>query len=354
MVTGHDEWMEHMGRDGSQVTMRDVAKLAHVDAAVVSRVLRSDPTLSVRQETRDRIHAAVTKLDYRPNPAARSLRTSRANAYGLIIPDFHNTVYAGIIEGAQQAALDRNCALLTASWATPNVATDKFADVLGNGTVDGLLLAGSVSADVLVQLFHDGGRPVLSVNRRLPGMGRYVILDDAAAARTGVEHLLDLGHTKIGHIAGPRDLDTAERRLEGYETALASAGATAPLSYVEHAAYSPASGYDDMRKLLAHHDPPTAVFVANVTSAVGALRAIHEARLDVPGDISVVSVHDTDLAEFASPPLTVVSMPLHQLGHRALELLADTRPQEEVNEVVSAPLELIARASTARPRRPAE
>lgn len=339
-----------MARGGSHVTMRDVAKLARVDAAVVSRVLRGDPTLSVRQETRDRIHAAVTKLDYRPNSAARSLRTSRANAYGLIIPDFHNTVYAGIIEGAQQAALDRNCALLTASWATPNVAAEKFADVLGAGTVDGLLLAGSVSADVLVRLFHDGGRPVLSVNRRVAGTDRYVVLDDAAAARTGVEHLLELGHAKIGHIAGPRDLDTAERRREGYEAALASAGATAPTSYVEHAAYSPASGYEAMRKLLDHRDPPTAVFVANVTSAVGALRAVHEARLDVPGDLSVVSVHDTDLAEFASPPLTVVSMPLHQLGHRALQLLADTSPQDEVREVVSAPLELVVRESTAPPR----
>jgi LacI family transcriptional regulator len=331
--------------------MRDVAKLAQVDVAVVSRVLRHDPTLSVRQETRERVHAAVAKLGYRPNPAARSLRTARAGAYGLVIPDFHNAVYAGIIEGAQNAALDLDCALFTAGLATPAADARKFADVLGHGTVDGLLIAGSVSAEVLVGQFQNNGRPVLSVNRRLPGMNRYVILDDSAAARIGVEHLLALGHRKIGHIAGPRDSDTAERRLEGYEAALAGAGLSVPMSFVAHAAYSPSSGYEAMRRLLAQDNRPTAVFVANVTSALGALRAAQEAGLEVPGDVSLVSVHDAELAEYASPPLTVVSMPLYQLGARALELLATTQPQDVIQEVVSTPVELVVRQSAAPPRR---
>jgi LacI family transcriptional regulator len=330
--------------------MRDVARLAQVDVAIVSRVLRQDPTLSVRQETRERVRQAAAKLDYRPNPAARSLRTARASAYGLIIPDFHNTVYAGIIEGAQDTALGLDCALFTASLGSPNAAARKFADVLGYGMVDGLLVAGSVNVEALVQRFRDNGQPVLSVNRRLPGMDRYVVLDDTAAARTGVDHLLALGHTKIAHIAGPRDSDTAERRLEGYEAALASADVSVPMSFVAHAAYSPPSGYEAMRRLLAQDDRPTAVLVANVTSALGALRAIHEADLEVPDDISLVSVHDSDLAEFASPPLTVVSMPLYQLGARALELLAGTEPQDVIHEVVSAPLRLIVRQSTAPPR----
>jgi LacI family transcriptional regulator len=331
--------------------MRDVAKLAQVDVAVVSRVLRQDPTLSVREETRERVRRAAAKLDYRPNPAARSLRTSKASAYGLIIPDFHNTVYAGIIEGAQDAALSLDCALFTASISSPNAAPRKFSDVLGYGKVDGLLVAGSVNVEPLIQRFHDNGQPTLSVNRRVPGMDRYVILDDTAAARTGVDHLLELGHTKIAHIAGPRESDTAERRLAGYEAALDAADISVPMSFVAHAAYSPASGYEAMRRLLAQDDRPTAVFAANVTSALGALRAIGEAGLKVPGDISLVSVHDSDLAEFASPPLTVVSMPLYQLGVRALELLAGTDPQDLVHEVVSAPVQLVVRQSTQSPRR---
>lgn len=338
-----------MGSNRSRVTMRDVATLARVDAAIVSRVLRRDPTLVVRQETRERVLAAVAKLDYRPNPAARSLRTARSNAYGLIIPDFHNTVYASIIEGAQHAALSMNCALLIGSLSTSAVAARKFADVLGSGTVDGLLIGGTASAEPLVQLFRDSGRPVLSVNRRLPGINRYVVLDDTAAARICVEHLLALGHTKIAHIAGPRDSDTAERRQTGYEAALTDAGVSVAISYVTCAEYDPASGYDAMRRLLTTENRPTAVFVANVTSALGALRAAHELGLDVPSDVSIVSVHDTKLAEFATPPLTVVRMPLYELGSRALELLANTQPQEAISEVVSAPLQLIVRESTAPP-----
>jgi len=330
--------------------MRDVATLAGVDAAVVSKVLSGDPRLSVREETRERVLRAVAKLDYKPNSAARSLRTSRASAHGLIIPDFHNPVYSHIIEGAQDAALEHNLTLLTASINSPGAPARKLVDVLGNGTIDGLLVAGAADPEELIQLFRARGRPVISVNRRVRGVDRYVILDDAHAAAIGVDHLVGLGHLRIAHIAGPRHSDTAERRLTGYSSAVEAAGLGLPAAFVVHADYTAAGGFEAMRRLIALDERPTAVVVANVASAIGALSAARADGLVVPRDISVIAIHDNDAAAFAAPPLTVVRMPLYELGARGIQLLQTRSADDDIREVVDGPIELVVRQSTDAPR----
>lgn len=331
-----------------RATMRDVAQLAGVDVAVVSKMLSGDSTLSVRPETRERVLRAVAQLEYRPNYAARSLRRSRADAFGLIVPDFHNSVYSGIIKGAQDAAHARNLALLTVSADRESTEGAEFTDLFGTGTIDGLIVAGSAQADDLVRLFRRSGLPVLAVNGRIPGLDRYVILDDFSAARLAVRHLVELGHTRIGHIAGPRDLDTSVRRLDGFRSAMDEAGLTVPMSYVVHADYTPRGGYHAMQTLLELDEPPAAVLAANVTSALGAMSAAHAAGVDVPRDLSIISIHDLDLAEYATPPLTVVRMPIYEMGTEAVQLLADTPAADVIERVVDAPLELIERQSTLR------
>lgn len=333
-----------------RVTMRDVAKLAGVDVAVVSKVLSGDASLSARAETRARVLDSATKLNYRPNYAARSLRRSRADAYGLIVPDFHNSVYSWIIDGAQAAAHAMNFALLTVSATGADAEGSRFSDLLDNGAIDGLLVAGSAKADEFVRLFRASGRPVLSVNRRIPGVDRFVVLDDFSAAQRAVRHLIELGHTRIGHIAGPRDTDTAMRRLDGFASAMQEAGLSVPTSYLVHADYTPRGGFQAMQSLLLLDNPPQAVLVANVTSALGAISAAHAANMSIPGDLSIISIHDLDLAEYASPPLTVVRMPIYEMGRRAVQLLAETRPDDVIKSVVDAPLELIVRQSTSSPR----
>jgi len=327
-----------------RVTMRDVAQLAGVDVAVVSKMLSGDASLSVRAETRERVLRAVAQLEYRPNYAARSLRRSRADAFGLIVPDFHNSVYSGIIDGAQDAAHSMNFALLTVSAARAT----QFTELFGNGTIDGLLVAGSAQADELVRLFRRSGQPVLSVNGRIPGLDRYVILDDFAAAQQAVRHLVELGHTRIGHIAGPRDLDTSTRRLDGFTSAMEEAGLSVPMSYVVHADYTPRGGFQGMNALLQLDEPPQAVLAANVTSALGAMSAAYAAGVSVPRDLSIISIHDLDLAEYASPPLTVIRMPIYEMGRQAVQLLAETSANDAIERIVDAPLELIERQSTSR------
>ncbi|MDT7608082.1 MAG: LacI family transcriptional regulator [Pseudonocardiales bacterium] len=333
-----------------KVTLNDVALLAGVDRSVVSRVINDDPRLNVRPETRQRVRETIDKLGYRPNAAARSLRTARAYMFGLLIPDFANPVYAEIIKGAERAAGTLGCGLMTASSRGVRLGLEHYLDLLGQGRVDGLLFAGEESGHELAQL-RGSQVPWVLVNRTIAGSHRYVILDDARGSELAVNHLVELGHRRIAHLAGPEGADTARRRLAGYLSAMRNAGLTVGPHAIEHADYTPAGGAAALDRLLSAPTPPTAVFVANVASAVGALHASHALGLSVPGDISVVAIHDMPLASHLVPALTTVRMPLEELGRRALELLARHGPDDTIAEVVTEPVELVVRASTGPPAR---
>jgi LacI family transcriptional regulator len=332
----------------AKVTLNDVATLAGVDRSVVSRVVNGDPKLSVRPETRRRVQETIDKLGYRPNAAARSLRTARAYMYGLFIPDFANPVYAEIIKGAERAAGQLGYGLMTASSGGVRIGLAHYLDLLGQGRADGLLFAGEESGHELEQL-RGSKVPWVLVNRRSPGSHRYVILDDERGSLLAVDHLVSLGHRRIAHIAGPESADTARRRRAGYLSAMQGAGLSVDLRHIAHADYTPAGGAVAMEHLLSMPEPPTAVFVANVASAVGVLHAAHARGLSVPRDLSVIAVHDMPLAGHLVPALTTVRMPLEELGRRALELLASRPPDEDITEVVTDPAEVVVRESTAPP-----
>lgn len=331
------------------MTLADVASLAQVDRSVVSRVLSGDPRLNVRAETRDRVLRAIEDLGYQPDPIARSLRTRRAEAFGLLIPDFSNPVYASIIKGAEAAAARRGRVLMTGSLVGAGYEPRQYVDLLARGRVDGMLLAGSDATGELVERLQQLDVPWLLLNRRLPGAERHVTLDDARAAALAVEHLVDLGHRRIAHLAGPPEADTAQRRRAGYERAMEMASLKVSEDLLVAGGYTSAAGATGMTALLGVDEPPTAVFVANVAAAVGALYGARQAGRSVPRDISVVAVHDLPLAAYLEPPLTTVRMPVEELGTRALELLASTPPEASIDEVIGGPMELVVRGSTAPP-----
>lgn len=335
-------------KPGKRVTLADVATHAGVDRSVISRVMNSDPGLNIRPETRERVLASVKALGYRPNAAARTLRTRQSRTFGLFIPDYANPVYAEIIKGAEAAAADRECVLVTGSGRVADSAK-AFLDLLADGRVDGLLLAGGVRASATLAALRESRMPWLLLNWSMTDATRHIVLDDEGAAAMAVEHLVSLGHRRIAHLAGPDGSDTASRRASGYRAAMRLHGQAPDPALAVRADYTAEGGFQAMTELLGRTPRPTAVFVANVASAIGALRAAYRCGVRVPDELSIVAVHDLPLAEYLVPALTTVRMPLEELGRRGVEKLTTTDPDTPVAETVDGPMELVLRESTAVP-----
>lgn len=334
-------------------SIKDVAQEAGVTAAVVSRVLNNDPTLQIRQETRDRVLAAADRLDYVPNHAARALRHNRSAAIGLAVHDITNPVYGEIVAGAQLAAAQAGYVLLLADVDSIARGDERFRRAVHGGAIDGLLLQrAGTNADRRVVETANSKIPTVLVNDRstkLPSAG----LDDRAGTRLATQHLLGLGHTEIAHLR-VGGTGRSEARTRGWRDALTESGLTARQEWLVDGGHTIDMGHAGMRTLLAVPDQPTAVVVGNVLAAIGALTAIREAGLRVPEDLSVVAFHESVYAANLVPALTTVRMPLRELGSAAvtllLEALAGVAPR---HVVVNTPEPtLIIRDSTAPPRSP--
>lgn len=331
-----------------RITMSDVAAHAGVDVSVVSRVLSNDPTLRIRDETRRDVLRYVEELQYRPNMLARGLRTARSQMIGLILPDLRNPVYASIIVGAERAAARLDQVLLVGSGAGGQIAEERRNTILGSGRVDSLLVGGSIETGDLKPLLSTG-LPFLLVNRRSKDFERSVVIDDARAAAMAVEHLVGLGHVRIGHIAGPTDVEPSRRRHAGYVAAMKAAKLPVKTRWTASVSLTPEGGAAALRRLLLERDAPTAVIVDSVGPAIGALEQARVSGLRVPRDLSVVGMHDIDLLQWIHPGLTTVRTPLEELGERAVQILHDTPGDTPIAEVIGEPLELIVRESTAPP-----
>lgn len=328
-----------------RATIADVAGLARVDRAVVSKVLNDRPGLSVRPETRERVHQAARQLGYRPSAAARSLRMARTGAIGVVIPSFTNPIWATILDAVEAAADQRGYTLLAGIAVDGGAGVSRFLDLARSGAVDGLLVASSLADEQVGS--GPGDVPVLHINRRCPHRPRHVVLDDTAGAALATQHVIDLGHTRIAHLSGPLDTDSSRARQRGFDLAMARSG-LAPAGYAE-SEYDVSTGRAAMVTLLGVRPRPTAIVCANVASAAGALAAAREAGVVIPDGLSIVAIHDLELAASLGPPLTTVRMPLEQLGQRAVELLLDTAADQDIDEVIPGPMVLVERVSTAPP-----
>lgn len=325
--------------------MRDVAAVAGVDTSVVSRVLSGDERLAVRPETRQRVLDTVARLGYRPNVAARALKTAQTMAIGMVIPDFSNLAYGEIARGAEQRAAEFGYIVLVASG---NI--EARLPML-EGRVDGLLYAIATS---------DEGRgnrlpermPSLLVNRREPGLGPSIIGNDDDCAAVATQHLIDLGHKRIAHFVAELSVDTTRRRTAGYLRAMAEAGLPVVPS-VPVASFDETGGYEAALALMSQTPRPTAIFAATARWAHGAMAALEELELSVPGDVSIVTLSDLPMARFTRPALTTVQLPLVTMGSRAAEMIIKLINGEEVEDaVVDDPPQLLVRSSSGPP--PAE
>jgi LacI family transcriptional regulator len=337
-----------MGESG-RATIADVARLASVDRAVVSKVLSADPSLRVRQETRQRVLDAAAELRYRPNFHARGLARARAGAMGLLVPS-GNPLIVPIIAGAEEVAGERGLLLWTASHE--GELTERYLRLLRSGAVDAALVAG-LRADVHAEeLFEDPRVPTLLVNRRSIGAERWVILDDEQAAYLATQHLIEHGHRRIGMAGGPPGVDTAERRRRGFERALRDAGLPARQDWLVAAEYTPEGGSAAEAAFIDGLERPTSIVAADANEGLGVWHELHAHGLSVPRDVSLIAIHKLPAEDYRLPPMTCVEMPLRELGRRAAELVLDMPWDASIQETLRAGLTISPGATVAPPPKP--
>jgi DNA-binding LacI/PurR family transcriptional regulator len=331
--------------------MKDVARLAGVSHITVSRVLND--VAAVRPETRERVLSAMTELGYRPNLAARALVTRRSHTLGVIA--IGTTLFgpASTLLSVEQAARAKGYYLSVVSVdAMTTDALDDALERLAKQGVEGLVVMAPrrAAVEALMAVPHD--LPTVTVEGGGAPGTQAVLVDQAGGAAAVVEHLVELGHRRVTHLAGPADWLEAQARLDGWRTACRAAGLPHPRPL--RGDWSPRSGYRAGRRLLESLDDVTAVFAGNDQMALGVLRAFAEAGVRVPEDVSVAGFDDIPEAEFLHPPLTTVRQDFAAVGRRCVDLLTRSIEQPEQRaaqaERVVVPARLIARASTGVPR----
>ncbi len=317
----------------------------------VSRALRGYP--GVRESTRKRILELAAELKYRPNRWARSLVTSRSRIIGIVVPDISHIFFSEITRGVQDGLEKHGYSLMLCHSKGDARREAREIDMLIGAQVEGIIVASEQPEDS-PELFADlqeQGIPFVLVDRFFPHLEcPRVLVDDFQVGWRATRHLIDLGHTQIGHITGP-DVSTAKLRTEGYRAALEEAGIRPLPSWIVRANFKVAGGAEAMKKLLSRKKRVTAVFAANDPSAFGAVQACREAGLRVPEDISVIGAGNIEGSNHPAPFLTTVGWPVCELGQRAAEILLQQlagRAAETPAECIFEP-EVLFRRSTAPP-----
>jgi DNA-binding LacI/PurR family transcriptional regulator len=340
--------------------MADVAQAAGVSHQTVSRVLNDHP--NVKPATRERVLAAIRELGYRPNVAARALVTRRTRTLGVI--SFNTTLYgpASMLYGIEQAAKDLDYLVaLAALSALDRRSVLDAVERLRDQAVEGLIVVAPQTSAIsaLSQVYAD--IPLVAVGCGTHAALASVAVDNESGAARATEFLLDLGHSTVHHLAGPRSWLDALEREAGWRRALTERGVEVP-EPVYGGDWSSRSGFELGRELAerarSEVDPVTAVFCANDHTALGVLRAVQKAGLRVPEDLSLIGCDDIPEAEYFGPPLTTVRQDFDELGRRALATLIDLvneaaagMPAARQAPRVTIEPNLVVRASTAPPRR---
>ncbi|MCM6773011.1 LacI family transcriptional regulator [Nocardia sp. CDC159] len=301
------------------VTIRDVAALAGVSPATVSRVLNGDARVAL--ELRERVREAVAKLGYRPNSAARSLRTRATKVLGLIIADIQNPFFTALARGVEDAANERDYSVVLANSDESLNKEQRYLEVAAAERMAGVVLAPSSTSASRIDTLTDRGIPVVAIDRRLRWADvDSVTVNNQKAAKEAVDHLIAAGARRIAMITGPSDASTATSRLAGYRAALREAGLTPDPALEVRGDYRVESGRAAAQALLDLPHRPDGLFVANNLMMVGTLDALARAGVRFPDDLLLAGFDEMSWAGFA-PPITLVEQPSYEIGRRAAELL---------------------------------
>ena len=331
------------GGEARRPTMADVARIAGVSLKTVSRVVNNVPTVDPQLVVK--VNAAVAELGFRRNDMARNLRAGSSSAtVGLLIEDLGNPFYAGIAAAAAQYALDRDTLLITASSEEDADRERKLLLELCERRVDGLLVVPAADADhVYLRPEIERGTPIVFLDRPPRNLrADTVLIDNAAGARTAIEHLAAAGHTRIGVVSDWLSISTMAERLAAAEKALEQAGLPYRPDLIKYGVHTVADATAAVNAMLDGPEPPTAVFALNNRLVLGALSALGGRSAKV----ELVGFDDFETAAFVPYPLTVVSYDVREIGRIGAQLLFDRIAGDRSRpKTIVVPTELVVRSA---------
>ncbi|MBV9846508.1 MAG: LacI family DNA-binding transcriptional regulator [Kutzneria sp.] len=328
-------------------TISDVAALAGVSTATVSRALNGKPT--VAPDLVARVLAAAAELGYRPNGLARSLRRQVTAVVALVISDVENPFFTAIARGVEDTAQAAGYSVMLCNADEDAVKERQYVDAAVQERVAGVIISPTGTPATAAALL-DSGTPVVAVDRPLAGARcDTVLVDSRLAATQATEHLIAQGYQRIGCVTGPAGVPTADDRLAGYHDGIAAAGRRVSQRLVRRCEYKAAGAERAGESLLGEREPPDAILVGNSVMAVGVLKALARGALRPGRDVGIVSFDDAPWATLVDPPLTVVAQPAYEIGTLAADMLLariGTRGDEPKTATLNA--RLLVRGSSRR------
>jgi LacI family transcriptional regulator len=341
-----------MARNGdrSRATIREIARAAGVSIATVSRVMNGRPDVSA--ETRETVLRVVREHGFSSNRSARALSGGRTGLVGVTIPLVADAYFASILSGAAEVLYEEDMRMVLCPTLHQHDREVTLLDRLMRGTTDGAVLMLPEESSSELKALQRTGFPFVVVDPRVPldeGLPS-VSASHSSGARAATEHLLQLGHRRIGAITGPADWMASTERLDGYRAALAAAGVLADPDLVVESDFNLPGGEIAAAELLDRIDRPTAIFAFNDNVAVATLRAARARGIRVPEELSVVGFDDSEQAAIVTPALTTVRQPLAEMGRMAVSLLLRLLENQRVEALsVELATKLVVRESTAPP-----
>jgi LacI family transcriptional regulator len=325
-------------------TIYDIAEEAGVSTATVSRVLNDNP--GVTEKTRQQVVEAAEALDYQPHASAQSLARQRTNTIAVVVPVLANYFYLGLMRGIQQALAETDFDLMVYAPSHPSEVDTQVERAAQRGRSDGLLLLSTPLNDDLARRLQHADPPVVLVDTQHEAF-ESIAVDNESGGYDATRHLVEQGRQRIGHITADPEPPPGTARREGYQRALRESGRTVDASLIaaceqQTFVFSEEGGYCAMQRLLDRDTRPDAVFAASDMQALGALRALDEAGLEVPGDMALVGFDDIELSDRTG--LTTLRQPVYDMGRMAIERLTRRieQPGQPISSTILSP-ELIVR-----------
>lgn len=311
-------------------TMKDVAEKANVSTATVSRALMNPEKVS--QSTRSRVEQAAIEVGYLPQLAGRNAKRNESRTILVIVPDICDPFFSEIIRGIEVTAASHGYLVLIGDCAHQNQQEKTFVNLIVTKQIDGMLLLGSrLPFDASIEEQRNLP-PMVMANEFAPELALPTVhIDNLTAAFDAVNYLHELGHQRIGCIAGPEEMPLCHYRLQGYVQALRRCGITVDPHYIARGDFTFAAGGNALRQLMSLPQPPTAVFCHSDVMALGALSWAKRQGMKVPDDLSIIGFDNIALAEFCDPPLTTIAQPRYEIGREAMLLLLDQMQGQNVS-----------------------